>query len=149
MERIHQELCMLQSRHDFQGQGQMTFTWRYRSKSKVIICNTPSHNSDHFCKIWKASIENCRFFFSRSRPKNFKNLPKIPIVRFKKKTYHNTHALIIVIVCAKYKKNPSRTVDATKSTWFSKSRLNDLEGIGQGQRSLCVTHPLMVVMICG
>ena len=23
--------------------------WRYRSRSKVIICNTPSHTSDHLC----------------------------------------------------------------------------------------------------
>ena len=56
---------------------------------------------------------------------------------------------MIVIICAKYKKNPSRTVNATERTRFSKSRPNDLEDIGQGQRSLCATHPLMVVIICG
>ena len=56
---------------------------------------------------------------------------------------------MIVIICAKYKNNPSRTVDATEQTRFSKSRPNDLEDIGQGQRSLSVTHPLMVVIICG
>ena len=54
---------------------------------------------------------------------------------------------MIVIICAKYKKNPSRTVNATERTQFSKSRPNDLEDIGQGQRSLCATHPLMVVII--
>ena len=37
--------------------------WRYRSRSKVIICNTFSHTSDHLYQIWKESIENCRFFF--------------------------------------------------------------------------------------
>ena len=47
------------------------------------------------------------------------------------------------------KKNPFRTVNATERTRFSKSRPNDLEDIGQGQRSLCATHPLMVVIICG
>ena len=62
--------------------------WRYRSRSKVIICNTPSHTSDHLCYMWKESIENCRFFFSRSRPKNLKKLPKIQIFRFWKKTPH-------------------------------------------------------------
>ena len=65
------------------------------------------------------------------------------------KTSHVTHRLMIAIIYAKYKKNPFRTVDATEQTRFSKSRPNDLEDIGQGQRSLCATHPLMVVIICG
>ena len=56
---------------------------------------------------------------------------------------------MIVIICAKYKKNPYRTVDATEQTPFSNSRPNDLEDIDQGERSLCATHPLMVVIICG
>ena len=51
------------------------------------------------------------------------------------------HPLMIVIICVEYKKNPSRTVDATERTRFSKSRPNDLKDIGQGQRSLCATHP--------
>ena len=38
-------------------------------------------------------------------------------------------ALMIVIIYAKYEKNPSRTVDATERTRFSKSRPNDLEDI--------------------
>ena len=45
-------------------------------------------------------------------------------------------------------KNPSRTVDATKRTRFSRSRPNDLENVGHGQRSLHATHPLMLMMIC-
>ena len=56
---------------------------------------------------------------------------------------------MIVIICAKYEKSPSITLDATERTRFSKSWPNDLEDIGQGQRSLCATHPLMVVIICG
>ena len=55
---------------------------------------------------------------------------------------------MIAIICAKYKKNPSRTVDATERTRFSKSRPNDLEDIGQGQRSSHATHPLMLLIIC-
>ena len=55
---------------------------------------------------------------------------------------------MIVIICATYKKNPSRTADATERTRFSKSRLNDLEGIGQCQRSSHATHLLMLVIIC-
>ena len=61
---------------------------------------------------------------------------------------HATHPLMIVIICAKYKKNPSRTVDATERTLFSKSRPNDLEDIGQGQRSSHATHLLLLVIIC-
>ena len=34
--------------------------WRYRSRSKVITCNKPSHASDHLYQIWKESIQNCR-----------------------------------------------------------------------------------------
>ena len=47
------------------------------------------------------------------------------------------------------KNNRSRTENVTEGTRFSKSRSNDLEDIGQGQRSSHVTHPLMVVIICG
>ena len=78
-------------------------------------------------------------FFSRSRPKIFKNLPKIQISRFWKKR-NTPHPLIIVIICAKYKNNPSRTVDATERTRFFKSRSNDLEDICQGQGSSQATH---------
>ena len=55
---------------------------------------------------------------------------------------------MIVIICAKYRKNPARTVDATERTQFSKSRPNDLEDIGQGQRSSYATHLPMLVIIC-
>ena len=36
--------------------------WRYRSRSKVITCDTPSHTSDHLYQIWKESIKNCRCY---------------------------------------------------------------------------------------
>ena len=55
---------------------------------------------------------------------------------------------MIVIICAKYETNPFRTVDAIERTWFSKSRPNDLEDVGQGQRSSHATHLLMLVIIC-
>ena len=41
-----------------------------------------------------------------------------------------------------------KTVDATERTRFSRPRPNDLENIGQGQRSLYATHPLILVIIC-
>ena len=61
---------------------------------------------------------------------------------------HATHLLMLVIICIKYGKNPSRTVDATERTRFSRPRPNDLEDIGQGQRSLYATHSLILVIIC-
>ena len=34
------------------------------------------------------------------------------------------------------------------SSFIAKLYLNDLEDISQDQRSLCMTHPLMIVVIC-
>ena len=55
---------------------------------------------------------------------------------------------MVVIICGKYGNNRSRTENVTEWTRFSKSRLNDLEDIGQGQRSSHATHLLMLVIIC-
>ena len=54
---------------------------------------------------------------------------------------------MIVIICAKFKKNPSRTINITERTRFSKSRSNDLADISQGQRSSHATHLLILVII--
>ena len=54
---------------------------------------------------------------------------------------------MVVIFCGKYGNNRSRTENVTERTQFSKSRSNDLEDIGQGQRSLHATHLLMLVII--
>ena len=55
---------------------------------------------------------------------------------------------MVVIICSKYGNNRSRTENVTERTRFSKSRSNDLEDIGQGQRSSHATHILMLVIIC-
>ena len=55
---------------------------------------------------------------------------------------------MVVIICGKYWNNRSKTENITERTRFSKSRSNDLEDIGQGQRSSHVTHLLMLVIIC-
>ena len=55
---------------------------------------------------------------------------------------------MVVIICGKYGNNWSRTENVTERTRFSKSKSNDLEDIGQGQRSSHVTHLLMPVIIC-
>ena len=59
-----------------------------------------------------------------------------------------THPPMVVIICGQYGNNRSRTENVTERTWFSKSRSNDLEDIGQAQRSSHATHPLMLVIIC-
>ena len=53
-----------------------------------------------------------------------------------------------MIICGKYGNNWSRTENVTERTRFSKSRLNYLEDIGQGQRSSHATHLLMLMIIC-
>ena len=87
-------------------------------------------------------------FFFKVKAKKFQKFAKNSNLQILKKTQHLTHPLIIAIICAKYQKNPSSTVDATEWTRFSKSRSNDLEDIGQGQRSSHATHLLMLVIIC-
>ena len=44
------------------NQNKVEWPWRYRSRSKVITCDKPSHASDHLCQIWKESIRNCRCY---------------------------------------------------------------------------------------
>ena len=60
----------------------------------------------------------------------------------------STHPLMVVIICGKYGNNRSRTENITERTPFSKSRSNDLEDIGQGQRLSHATHLLMLEIIC-
>ena len=55
---------------------------------------------------------------------------------------------MVVIICGKYGNKRSRTENVTERTRFSKTRSNDLEDIGQGQRSSHATHLLMLVIIC-
>ena len=54
---------------------------------------------------------------------------------------------MVVIICGKYGNNRFRTENVTERTRFSKSMSNDLEDIGQGQRSSYATHLLMLVII--
>ena len=42
------------------SQNKVEWPWRYRSRSKVITCNTPSHASYDWYQIWKESIQNYR-----------------------------------------------------------------------------------------
>ena len=42
------------------SQNKVEWPWIYRSRSKVITCNTPSHASNHLYQIWKESTQNYR-----------------------------------------------------------------------------------------
>ena len=55
--------------------------WKYRSRSKVITCDTPSDANDDLCQTWKECKQNCRFF-SRWKQKIWKNWRKIKILEF-------------------------------------------------------------------
>ena len=54
---------------------------------------------------------------------------------------------MVLIICGKYGNDRSRTENVTERTRFSKTRSNDLEDIGQGQRSSHATYLLMLVII--
>ena len=95
-------------------------------------------------KYGKNPSRTADFFFQSQGWKISKICQKFKFSDFEKSHYPQ----IIVIIFAKYRKTPSRTVDATERTRFSKSRPNDLEDIGQGQRSSHATHPLMLLIIC-
>ena len=55
---------------------------------------------------------------------------------------------MVVIICGEYGNNRSRTENVTERTRFLKSRSNDLEDIGQGQKSSHAAHLPMLVIIC-
>ena len=104
--------------------------WRYRSRSKVIRCNTPSHASDHLYQIWKESVTHCRWnradtiFKSkakwpwryRSTAHLLKLLDKIckyemdPACIVEDTGNYMQHPLMVMMICAKYGKNASRIV---------------------------------------
>ena len=64
---------------------------KYRSRSKVITCDTPSDANVDLCQIWKECKQNCSFFL-RWKPKKYKNLGKIQILEFCWKR-HTRHTL--------------------------------------------------------
>ena len=78
-------------------------------------------------------------------------------IRQNQRSLRATHPIMLVIICAKYEKNSSRTVCAVDqkrqdvpyfSSFIAKSWWIDLEDMSQGQRSLDTTHPLMLIIIC-
>ena len=85
----------------------------------------------------------------KSTPKRSEKLKKIAKNwNFRIFFINATHSLMIVIICGKYGFYRSRTENVTERTRLSNSRSNNLEDIGQGQRSSQTTHLLMLVIIC-
>ena len=84
------------------------------------------------------------------RPR-YRSTGKCPIYRYEETIGQLLHSEVgsnqVGCSCT-YKKNPSKTVDATEQTRFSKPRSNDLDDKGQGQGSSHATHLLMLVIIC-
>ena len=94
------------------SQNKVEWLWRYRSRSKVTTCDTHSpcsRASDHLYKYGKTpsgtidATERTRF--SRPRPNDLEDIGQ------GQRSLYARHSLILVIICAKYGKNPSRTVD--------------------------------------
>ena len=97
--------------------------WRYRSRSKVAAHSTTSHASDHLCHIGKESFQNCTCsrvdttrcaIFSQFYCKIMAEWP----LRYwsRSKSLHPAHPLMLVIVCDKYWKNPSRNIGVADLT---------------------------------
>ena len=97
--------------------------------------------------IWWTNEKWCMPIFSQICLMGYRILNWLAWLRFWKNVTRDTPSNDSDHLCQK-KKNPSRTVNATERTRFSKSRPNDLEDIGQGQGSSHATHPLMLLIIC-
>ena len=100
----------------FQGQGRNFFKFAkkyfFPDSEKSVTRDTPSNDSDHFCQILKESIQNCRRYRAdtKSRPNDLIGIGQ------DQGSSHATHPLMLLIICTKYGKNPSWTVDATGRT---------------------------------
>ena len=81
-------------------QNKVEWPWRYRSRSKVITCNTPSHASYHLYQIWKESIQNYRRYRADT---NFKVKAEWPWkYRSKSNVITCDTPLMLMMICAKY-----------------------------------------------
>ena len=81
--------------------------------------------------------------FSRPRPYDLEDIGQ------GQRSLSATHSLLLVIICAKYGKNPWRTVDfyfKVKAEFFFKIAKNSNFQILK--KTLHATHPLMIVIIC-
>ena len=52
------QMCHILVFKQFYYKAMVEWPWRFMSRSKVIVHDTPSHAGDHLCHIWKESIQN-------------------------------------------------------------------------------------------
>ena len=64
--------------------------WKYRSRSKVIICDTPPDANDDLCQIWKECKQNCRFFV-KVKAEKLKKKKNMEMIDLKLKTLQSGH----------------------------------------------------------
>ena len=108
--------------------------------------------------LWEATMND--LFLLVMQPKYFRELMIASVINTTRTTrtpafwgyppppHDYPHYWVILDPRSSQKNNRSRTENVTERTQFSKSRSNDLEDIGQGQRSSHATHLLMLVIIC-
>ena len=118
---------------------------------QVIISAKQGENPSITIHAVEQRRQDVSYFITKSWLNDLENIGQV------QRSLCMTHLLMLVITCAKYGKNPSRIVDAVEQTWkdvsyfisfITKSWLNDLEDIDQGQGSLHATHPFMLIIIC-
>ena len=106
------------------SQNKVEWPWRYRSRSKVITCDTPSHASNHLYQIWKESIQNYRRYRADTIFKVKAEWPWKYRLRSKVITWGTPSNAIDD--WAKYGKNTSRIVD-----FFYKVKAEKLENFAK------------------
>ena len=121
--------------------------WPLRNWSKVIICDTPSHASDHLYQIWKESIKNC---ICNRADTIFKAKAKWPW-RYSQgpRALNATQPVILAIICAKFKKESTKNckkIFKVKAENFFKIVKNlNFHILKKAQHE---TDPLVITIIC-
>ena len=109
-----------------------------------MVGDTSFPHGLHLCQIWVLSTK-----WATSQLNNLEDIGQ------GQRSLCATRHLMLVITCVQCGTNPSRNVRDEERTpqdmpnfcsFIAKSWLNDLDDIGVGQRSLCSTHFLMLVI---
>ena len=110
-----------------------------------MVGDTSFPHGLYLCQIWVLSTK-----WATSQLNNLEDIGQ------GQRSLCATRHLMLVITCVQCGTNPSRNVRDEERTpqdmpnfcsFIAKSWLNDLDDIGVGQRSLCSTHFLMLVII--
>ena len=126
--------------------------------------DTPSHASDYLCHTGRECIQNCtccrvdtarcaifwQFYYKVMAEWPWRYMSRSHVIVHDTPSHTSDHLCQIWEECIQ--NCMCCTADTTRwpycSTFIAKSWRNDLADIGQGQRSLHATHPLMLVINC-